>query len=451
MENSNVNRLSFGASLTAKLSSLIMVLLHFYCFIAFYNGVVVTSSGGLIGFADGFDAIDVVENSLKVAGDAIVGESGILTLFLPLLHIAFLIVALVNAISAFVKFFCLFGGGDEKLAKNQKNTFVIAKKLMGSGICMLVFMMLSTWVSGTGFTASAWLIIMAVSAGVIISRFANAVLINSPFTTKVMQIVYSAVMLGIIGFIMAFAKRSTSNVISDVGDSIDALSQSGISSGMIIANGLKAAAYVLLGVVMLNAVLMIRGCKTYALVPNKRIKRSCKNIFVCAIIAVAFITVSNAIIWSYDFGEFFKFVIKPMLPLLLTAFAAFFFGRIQPKVSKPPRDEAEDDEPEIEPVPAAPVDEQPSNEPESEPELNIVFVGKRVKKIKAKKYKNRKDINVIVIPKSVNYVEGYSFYGCTELQEIHCERESQARFWHKKWNYGCPAKVIWDSAESDED
>ena len=110
MENSNVNRLSFGASLTAKLSSLMMIVIHLYCLLTFYNGVIVTGNG-LIGYAGGFNVVDVIENTLNVASDAFSGGAGALVLLLPALHVAFLIAVIVNFINAFIRFFFLFGGG----------------------------------------------------------------------------------------------------------------------------------------------------------------------------------------------------------------------------------------------------------------------------------------------------------------------------------------------------
>lgn len=451
MEKSNVNRLTFGASLTAKLSSLIIVLLHFYCFIAFYSGVVTISGGELVGFADGFDMIKVITNTFKTLFKGSVGESGMLTLLLPLLHIALLIAVLVNAVNSLVRFFLLFGGEDDKLRRNQKQSFLISRKFIGSGVCMLVFIMLSSWISGTNPTASSWLVIAALSAGVIVSRFANSILIKSPFKTKMAQIAYSIAMLGVVGMIMAFASIVSHNVISDIGTAIDGITASSATALSITADGLAAVGYVLVGFVMLNAVLMVRGCKSFALVPNKRVKNSGKSIFVCTLVAVVLIIISRYLAWKFNFKSLWKFVIRPMLPIILAATAALLFGLIQPKVSNTEENGDEEDEDEAEPEEKKKSpDPEASAEPESDPEPNIVFVGKRVKKIKAKKYKNRKDIDVIVIPASVNYVEGYSFYGCTSLKEIHCERKSQTRFWHKKWNYGCPAKVIWDSADVGE-
>ncbi|MBE6534518.1 MAG: hypothetical protein E7678_06090 [Ruminococcaceae bacterium] len=468
MENSNVNRLSFGASLTAKLSSLMMIVIHLYCLLTFYNGVIVTGNG-LIGYAGGFNAVDVIKNTLNVASDAFSGGAGALVLLLPALHVAFLIVVIVNFINAFIRFFFLFGGGDEKFARNQKQTFLISKKLIGSGVCMLVFIMLSCWINGAYMNNSALLLIMALSVGIIVSRFANAVLIKAPFTTVITQIVYSAVMLGIIGMVMMFA---SCDVISEVGYAVDYI-LGGASSLMITSYGMTAAAFILCAVVMLNAVLMVRSCKRYALVPNDRIKKSGKNIFVCTLVAVGFIVIAEYLATKCGIKDLFTNVIKPLIPLVLAATAAFLFGMIKPKVSKPvPEDEAEDEDEDEEapyeaPAPApttvpaahapaavpaaAPAPAATEPKPEPKPEPKIVFVGKRVKKIKSKTYRNRKDINIIVIPESVVYVEGYSFFGCTELKEIHCERKSQTRFWHKKWNFGCPAKVTWNSAENDED
>lgn len=448
MENSNVNRLSFGASLTAKLSSFILLMLQLYCGLIFYNGIVAYYWWMKIGFVDG-NFVDraklIIDWAKNVFGEAPVFPGLLLTL-----HFLVFVIAAVNFIISFIRFFGLFFGKEDKCLRNHKNSYIINKKFIGSSTWMLFYMLIASWVSGYRLLNSAKLLIIVVALGILISRLARCILSNTPFTTVVCQIFYTALFFAIIGMIMIFCSCDVISIVKANIDELSLMKEEAFKAKFPII--LSTVACVALGMIMLNVINMIRSCKTNAAVPNKSVKNSGTSILVLAIVFVVIsIIVTKSFAWEW---------IKTYIMFLLVAVSAHLFGKIEPKLEKTPKNNDDDGEDDAAPEnPEEAPSEEPSAEPAVEkpaapatpPEPKIVFVGKRVKKIKSKKYRNRKDINVVVIPESVVYIEGYSFFGCSEITEIHCERKSKPRFWHSQWNFGCPAKVVWDSANVGEE
>ena len=458
MGKSDVNRLSFGASVTAKLSSLILLALQLYCGMIFYNGIV-SYFGARIGFAGGVNIVDHVKNLVEWIKNVFGGKVDVFPGLLVLLHLIILVIVLINFIVSFIRFFGLFFGKEDKLLRNHRNSYVINKKFIGSSVWMLLYMMIASWTVEYRITDSAKLLIIVVSAGILISRLAKCIMSKTPFATFVCQMIYCAVMFVLIGMIMIF---SVKNVITMINLNVNVITASkGASLKEILPNIFEIAAYVVSAFIMLDVLAMVKSCKSNVTVPNKSVKRAGVGVLVCSVLYVIF-----AILATKDFGTD---ALKYYGGFILVGVAAYLFGKIEPRLEKKKKEEEpEDDEPsnegepedENEPTPDASAPEaepapEPMPEPMPEPEPvppapKIVFVGKRVKKIKGKKYRHRQDINVLVIPESVNCIEGYAFFGCTEITEIHCERKEKPRFWHSQWNFGCPAKVVWDSANNGE-
>ena len=449
MGKSNVNRLSFGASVTAKLSSLMLLILQLYCGIIFYNGIV-SYFGARIGFAGGVNIVDHVKDLVNWIKNVFGGEADVFPGLLVLLHLIILVIVLVNFIVSFVRFFGLFFGKEDKLLRNYRNSYTINKKFIGSSVWMLLYMMIASWTVEYRINDSARLLIIVVSLGILISRLAKCIMSKTPFATFVCQIIYCAVMFVLIGMIMIF---SVKNVITMVNLNVDVITATGSSFKDILPNIFEIAAYVVSALIMLDVIAMIKSCKSSVTVPNKSVKRAGVSILVFSVLYVIF-----AILATKDFGTD---ALKYYGGFILVGVASFLFGRIEPKLErKKKEEEPEDEAPEDEGEPEAegePAPNEQTHEPMPEPTPEpvppapkIVFVGKRVKRIKGKKYRHRQDINVIVIPESVTCIEGYAFFGCTEITEIHCERKEKPRFWHSQWNFGCPAKVVWDSANKGE-
>lgn len=451
MENSNVNRLSFGASLTAKLSSFILLVLQLYCGLIFYNGIVAYYWWMKIGFVDG-NFVDRAKLIIDWVKD-VFGEAPVFPGLLLALHFLVFVIVAINFIISFVRFFGLFFGKEDKCLRNHKNSFIINKKFIGSSTWMLFYMLIASWVSGYRLLNSAKLLIIVVALGILVSRLARCILSNTPFTTVLCQIFYTVIFFAIIGMIMIFFSCDVISIVKANIDELSLMKEEAFKVKFPII--LSTVAFVAVGMIMLNVIAMVRSCKTNVAVPNKSVKNSGASILVLAIVFVVIsIIVTKSFAWE---------LIKTYIMLLLVAVSVYLFGKIEPKLEKKPKndDDGEDDAaPEIpEEAPAESPAEEPDEEPAAEkpeapaapPAPKIVFVGKRVKKIKSKKYRNRKDINVLVIPESVVYIEGYSFFGCSEITEIHCERKSKPRFWHSQWNFGCPAKVVWDSANVGEE
>ena len=458
MENSNVNRLSFGASVVAKLSSLIMLVLQFYCGLIFYNGIVSYFCNG-VGFANGVDFVDHGKYLIDWAKNVFSKNVDVYPGLIEFLHAVILVVVLVNFLISFVRFFGLFFGKEDKLLRNHKNTFVISKKFIGSSVWMLLYMIIASWAIEFRMLNSAKLLIIVVCAGILVSRLARCVLSRTPFFTFVCQIFYCAIMFAIIGMIMTFASK---NVVTEVSFNINLItSAKDMSTKDLLPIIFETAAYVVAGLMMLDALAMVKSCKSNIAVPNKNVKRAGVSVLIFSIIYVVLTVLATK--------EFGTDVLKGYAVFVLIGVAAFLFGKIEPKLEKgkknnddadpdaePTEDEgvdpASEEAPAEEALPAEEPEQLPEAAPEEEPvptpSPKILFIGKRVKKIKGKKYRNRKDINVLVIPESVAYIEGYAFFGCTEITEIHCERKEKPRFWHNQWNFGCPAKVVWDSANS---
>ena len=463
MENSNVNRLSFGASLTAKLSSLIMLALQLYCGLIFYNGI---AKG--IGFANGVKFAEYGKELLNWMKSLTGKDPAILPGLLKLLHALVLVVAVLNFLISFIRFFGLFFGKKDKYVRNTKNSFVISKKFISSVSMMLLFMVAASWLRAYNLLATAYLLMAVAAAGIIVSCISRCVMAKTPFTTVVFQPVYCVIMFAIIGVLMMFCSRP---VASEVKYCINLIKDlKGVPVKELLPVIFYMAYAVMCGFVALNVVAMVRSCRKCVTVPNKKIKRYGKFTLAYVILAIAFTVLSQK--------EFDKDLIEIYAVFLLAGLAAFFFGLINPRLEKKsdddtdggevsPEDEENGDNPEQapneeaapeqqpealpEPTPAPLPEPMPEPEPAPAPVPKILFVGRRVKKIKSKKYRNRTDINVIVIPESVAYIEGYAFFGCTELTEIHCERKEKPRFWHNQWNFGCPAKVVWDSTNVDSE
>lgn len=456
MENSNVNKLSFGASLTAKLSSLILLVLQLYCGLIFYNGIVSTYYYARIGFVDGNfveRAKYIIEWAKNVLGDASVFPGLLLTL-----HFIVFVIAALNFLISFIRFFGLFFGKEEKAVRNYKNSYIITKKFVGTSAWMLFFMLIASWVVGYRILNSAKLLIIVVAAGILVSRLARCILAKTPFMTFVCQIIYCAIFFAIIGLIMIFC---SSDVISVVKYNIDVLSlMKEVAFKEKLPIILSTVAYVAIGLIMLNVIVMVRSCKTNVTVPNKSIKNSGACILVLAIV---FIVLSMLVVKKFEWE-----IIKTYLMFLLVALSAYFFGKIEPKLEKKKPHEDPDEDPDDDAAPTAdgepdeahdrdPYDKTPADMgeldedelPEPEREPKVLYIGKRVKKIKSKKYRNRTDIDTIVIPKSVYYIEGYSFFGCNSVKEIRCVRKTKPRFWHSEWSFGCPANIVWDCENVD--
>ena len=456
MENSNVNRLSFGASLTAKLSSLIMLVLQLYCGLIFYNGVIYG-----IGFANGVKFAEYGKELINWAKGLMGKNSDVLPGLFKVLHALILVVVVFNFLISLLRFFGLFFGKKDKYERNTKNSFVISKKFIASVSMMLFYIVVTSWVAGYYLLLSSYLLMAVVAAGILICCLSRCAMAKVPFTTLAFQIVYCAIMFAIIGCLMLFCSV---DVVSGVKTCVNLMkSASGASIKDLLPIVFAAASLVMCGIIALATVAMVSSCRTCMTVPNKKIKRHGVSILICTILAVAFEILSTK--------ELNREYIEIYAMFVLAGLAAFFFGLINPKLAKKNDDDANEDgdgeiapesdendnpeeapneealaeQPEALPEPAPAPMPQPEPEPAPAPVPKILFVGKRVKKIKSKKYRNRTDINVIVIPESVAYIEGYAFFGCTELTEIHCERKSKPRFWHNQWNFGCPAKVVWDS------
>ncbi|MBE6536821.1 MAG: hypothetical protein E7673_02590 [Ruminococcaceae bacterium] len=460
MENSNVNRLSFWASLTAKLSSFIMLLLQLYGGLIFYNGIASLSSSCRIGFANGINLKNHVKDLIEWLKNVFTGKADVFPGLLIFLHSVVLIIAAVSFIISLVRFFFLFFGSEDKLLRNHKNSFAISRRFIASSGWMLFFMLLASWVFPVKLLNSAKLLIIVVAAGVLISRLSRCILSKAPFMTCVFQIVYCAIMFAIIGLVMM---NTSYYVITSVDTLVHFMK--GLTFKVMLDFIYVVAWYVVCGLMSLTALGMITSCRSTIALPNKGTKRAGAILLVLSVLGVALLILINE--------SFAKERLISYASFLLVGVAAFIFGMIEPKLEKKQADDEEpmdEEEPEEEPAPVEEPSEEeedkpkkkkkdkkksepkpePQPEPQPEPEVKpvpkIVFVGKRTKKIKAKKYRHRQDINVIVIPESVVYIEGYAFFGCTELTEIHCERKSKPRFWHNQWNFGCPAKVVWDSA-----
>ena len=52
-------------------------------------------------------------------------------------------------------------------------------------------------------------------------------------------------------------------------------------------------------------------------------------------------------------------------------------------------------------------------------------------------------IKTIVSPTAVSRLDAVMFEGCTELQTIYCEAESQPSGWSSRWKENCDAEVVW--------
>ena len=469
MENSNVNRLSFRASVMAKLSSLVILALQLYCGLIFYNGVV---SG--IGFANGVNFSEYAKELVNWFTGVIGGKADVLPGLFKVLHALILVVAVLNFLVSFIRFFGLFFGKKDKLLRNTKNSFAISKKFVGSVSWMVLFVVIASWVKSYSLNASAYLLMAVIGVGILVSCLERCVMNKAPFMTFVFQIVYCAIMFAIIGMICIFCWADVVTEVKAIVDSLKALG--GASVKDMLPKAFAASAYVMIGLIGLSVVSMVRGCKKSVTVPNKKIRRASTSVAIFSMLYVVFEVLATK--------DFDKKTVEGYMVFLLVASAAFFFGLINPRLAKKNDDADEDADGELnpeddendnteeapaeeEPTEEAPVEEAPAEQPAALPEPapapmpepvpppapapKIVFVGKRVKKIKSKKYRNRTDINVIVIPESVAYIEGYAFFGCTELTEIHCERKEKPRFWHNQWNFGCPAKVVWDSTNAEAD
>lgn len=433
MGSSKVKRLSLGASLTAKFSSFVLLLLQLYAGLIFYNGIVANAKVGTIGFTKDVNIVDRAKLIIEWFKDIFGGKAGIFPNLFFALHFVIFVIAAIHFIISLVRFILLFCGKENKFLRNHKNSFGIAKLFVSSGSWMLFFMLTSSWVIGYNMLDSGKLLIIVISAGILISRLAQCILSKTPVTTTLCQIVYSIVMFAIIGIVMT---TLSCDVITIVEMNVDKIIAGGMKFRGVFNTVLSACSHVLLGLIMLNVLVMINSCKKYITVPNEDVKSAGKCMVVYAVIAVAMVMLAS--------NSFAVSVLKTYAKILLSALAVLFFGLINPKIENENVNEEDEYEPEPEENP-----EEKTPDFEFKPVPKIVFIGKRVLKIKAKKYRYRDDINVLVIPKNVAYIEGYSFFGCTEIKEIHCERKKKPRFWHNQWNFGCPAKVVWDSTDID--
>lgn len=447
MGNTKVKRLSFKASLAAKLSSFVLLLLQLYAGLIFYNGIVANAKVGTIGFSKDVNVVERAKLIIEWFKNLAAGKNAIFPhLFFALHFVIFAIVA-VNFVISFVRFFCLFGKKNRFL-KNQKNSFSISKLFVVSSSWMLFFMLITSWVNGYELLDSAKLLIIVVSAGILISRLSRCVLAKTPFMTTLCQVIYSVVFFAVIGIIMT---TFSCDVITIVEMNVDKIIDGGMKFRGVFVTALSACTHVLFGLITLNVLVMINSCKNNIAVPNDETKRAGITIVIYAVIAVVMIMLAS--------NSFSISVLKMYAKILLSALSVFFFGFISPKIENEninEEDEYEEEEPEAsEENPEEEEKDEEKKEEEKTPDFEfkpvpkIVFVGKKVLKIKANKYRYRDDINVLVIPKNVAYIEGYAFFGCTEIKEIHCERKEKPRFWHNQWNFGCPAKVIWDSTDVD--
>ncbi len=440
MGNTKVRRLSFGASLTAKFSSFVMILLQLYAGLIFYNGIVANAKVGTIGFSKDVNIVERAKLIIEWFKNLAAGKNAIFPHVFFALHFVIFAIVAVNFVISFVRFFFLFGKKDRFL-KNQKNSFSISKLFVVSSSWMLFFMLITSWVNGYELLDSAKLLIIVVSAGILISRLSRCILAKTPLMTTLCQILYSVVFFAVIGIIMT---TFSCDVITIVEMNVDKIISGGMKFRGVFVAALSACTHVLFGLITLNVLVMINSCKNNIAVPNEETKRAGITIIIYAIIAVVMIMLAS--------NSFAVSVLEMYAKLLLAALSVFFFGLISPKIENEninEEDEYEDEEPEENPEGEDNKEEQKTPDFEFKPVPKIVFIGKRVLKIKANKYRYRDDINVLVIPKNVAYIEGYAFFGCSEIKEIHCERKEKPRFWHNQWNFGCPAKVIWDSTDVD--
>ena len=448
MENSNVNRLSFVASVSAKLSSLVMLVLQLYCALVFYNGIVLG-----IGFVEGVSMTEHVKSLITWLSTIFAGGASIFPEALNLMHLIIFVVAAVNFLISFIRFFFLFFGSEDKFIRNHKNSYIISKKFIVTSYLMLAFMLISSWAMGFNILKSAFLIVASACIGILVSRLSRCVMAKTPFMTFVFQIVYSVIFFAILGMIMIFFGDNVITVLKANVDELKALES--VSLKVMINYVTEIVEYLVLAMIMFSVVVMVKSCAKSIVVPNKTIKKSGSFVLTLTIVYIVMNIINNK---SFEMD-----VLKQYGVYLLIALALFFFGKIEPKLEKkkpeadnddnadaaPEAEDTPDEAPADEPAPEnnaepAPEESKPEVNPEPEKPLGTLYIGRRVKKIKSKKHRNITDIDTIVIPAKVSYIEGYAFFGCNAVKEIRCERKEKPRFWHEAWNVGCPAKVIWD-------
>ena len=78
----------------------------------------------------------------------------------------------------------------------------------------------------------------------------------------------------------------------------------------------------------------------------------------------------------------------------------------------------------------------------NENELILKFEGKKTF-VSSYEYRDRKDIKIVIIPRSVEIICRGVFDGCVGIKAIYCEANEKPDEWNEDWCIGCNAPVHW--------
>lgn len=403
------------AWIVSKLSAVVFLALHVLATYLFVDGVAMYY-GKTMDFGYSieiiFDVMDMKDFVYRGVGGAGLG----------ILYLIIFCILIKNIMLAFKCCKDIFLKRHASLEDLEILSFRIGERLVSGCVCIGIFVLICHWLKAGMLPMNAKLVIAIGIVGFVLLRVFDSIISGFTPISIAIQAAYSVIFVAIVALLIFYSKGS---VVSETIDGFKMVSTH-VEDKKIINDVLSLVKPIFYGIITVKTLILIDRATSDETIQNEYTRESAKGIVRTVAIFLIFVFVVYMMNDGKVEADKIYNLAKPYLSLILAALSLYFFAFSPSNISRMSSDSKK------------------SNFGKVDAE-GVLRIKDGVSKIPAYAYCDRRDLVVVVIPKSVLHIGEGAFSGCGALEEIHCRVGGKPSGWDEDWDKGFYGTVHWKS------